>query len=147
MIDYFIGKSDGKMDEPALKQFVKLDDFDFMQSMKAWSTHPDTILSTLCNCILDRKLLKIKLQTEPINRDVMQQKLRDTCQKLNISEQEGGYFVFAGELVNTMYKTKDEQIRILYRDGQVKNISEVDNALIHTTLSSPVKKFYICFYE
>ncbi|HEX8460727.1 MAG TPA: phosphohydrolase, partial [Segetibacter sp.] len=68
-------------------------------------------------------------------------------QKLNISEQEGGYFVFAGELVNTMYKTKDEQIRILYRDGQVKNISEVDNALIHTTLSSPVKKFYICFYE
>jgi uncharacterized protein len=27
----------------------------------------------------------------------------------------------------------------------VKDISEVDNALIHHTLSSPQKKFYICY--
>jgi hypothetical protein len=27
----------------------------------------------------------------------------------------------------------------------VKNISMVDNALIHQNLSRPVKKFYICY--
>ncbi len=39
----------------------------------------------------------------------------------------------------------DEQINILFKDGTVRDISQVDNALIHRTLSSPVKKFYICY--
>ena len=77
----------------------------------------------------------------------MQQKLSETCQKLGISEEEAGYFVFTGEAVNTMYKTSDERINILFKDGDVKDISQVDNALIHKTLSSTVKKFYICYYE
>jgi hypothetical protein len=35
----------------------------------------------------------------------------------------------------------------LFKDGEVKDISEVDNALIHKTMATPVKKFYICYYE
>jgi hypothetical protein len=38
-----------------------------------------------------------------------------------------------------------EQINILFKDGSVKNISEVDNALINQSLFGAVKKFYICF--
>jgi hypothetical protein len=35
-------------------------------------------------------------------------------------------------------------INILFKDGSVKDISQVDNALIQQTLASTVKKFYIC---
>ncbi len=77
----------------------------------------------------------------------MQQKLNEACLQLDISKDEARYFVFAGEAVNTMYKTNDEHINILFKDGVVKDISQVDNALIHKTLSSAIKKFYICFYQ
>lgn len=146
-VDYFINKFDGKMNEEALQSFVRLDDFDFMHAIKTWSLHSDIVLSTLCKGILDRKLLKIKLEAEPFIKEAVHQKLQQTCQKLNIDEQEAGYFVFTGEAVNTMYKTSNEHINILFKNDQVKNISQVDNALIHKTLSSPVKKFYICYYE
>ncbi len=46
-----------------------------------------------------------------------------------------------------MYKDEDEHINILFKDGQVKNISQVDNALIPKTMAGAVKKFYICYFE
>ena len=146
-VDYFINGFDGKMDEKALRYFLLLDDFDFMHAIKVWSKHKDIVLSLLCKNILDRKLLKIKLQAEPFIQKVMHQKIKDTCQKLDIDEHDAAYLVFTGETVNTMYKTNDEHIKILFKDGQVKDISQVDNALIHKTLTSAVKKFYICYYE
>ena len=146
-VDYFLGEFDGKMNETALQNFVKLDDFDFMHAIKTWSSHRDVVLSTLCRGILDRKLLKIKLEAQPFIKEEMHQRLNKTCQLLGVDEQDAAYLCFTGEAVNTMYKTYDEQINILFKNGQVKNISQVDNALIHKTLSSPVKKFYICYYE
>jgi hypothetical protein len=91
--------------------------------------------------------LKIKLQAEPFIKDLMQQRLKEACQKIGVTEQDAQYFVFTGEAVNTMYKTSDERINILFKDGEVRDISQVDNALIHKTRSSTVKKFYICYYE
>ena len=146
-IDYFIDGFEGKMDEKALRNFVRLDDFDFIHAIKIWSKQEDIVLRTLCQGILDRKLLKTKLQANPFEQTFMQQKLAGACQKLGISAEEAEYLVFAGEAVNTMYKTEDERINILFKDGTVTDISQVDNALIHKTLTSTVKKFYICYYE
>ena len=58
--------------------------------------------------------------------------------------EEAKYFVFTGQAVNTTYNSADEKINILFRDGSIKDISQVDNALIQQTLASTVKKFYIC---
>lgn len=146
-IDFFLNQFDGDMNEQALQQFVRLDDYDFMQAIKTWSNHPDKVLSTLCKGILNRDLLKIKFQAEPFNEGFVHQKTQETCQKIGIAEEEAAYFVFTGEAVNTMYKTNDERINILFKSGEVKDISQVDNALIHKTLSSTVKKFYICYYD
>ena len=146
-VDFFMNEFSGQMNEKALQNFGKLDDFDFIHSIKTWSLHNDAALSTLCKGILDRKLLKIKLDGKPFIQATINEKLENVCQKLHIEEQEAKYFVFTGEAVNTTYKINDEQIKILFKNGEVKNISQVDNALIHKTLSTPVKKFYICYYE
>ncbi len=145
-LDFFLNGFDGKMDDEALQYFVQLDDFDFMHAIKVWSRHPDKVLTILCKGILDRKLLKIKLQADPFIKEEMHQKLSETCQKLGIGKEEGEYLVFTGGADNTMYKTDDEHIKILFKDGMVKDISHVDNALIHKTLTSTVKKFYFCYY-
>ncbi len=146
-VDYFLNDFNGEMDEGALQHFIGLDDVEFLHAIKIWSRHSDKVLSTLCLGILNRNLLKIKLQALPIDDELVQQKSRSACQKLCIEADEAKYFVFTGDTENTMYKAHDEHIKILFKDGQVKDISQVDNALIHKTLLSAVKKFYICYYE
>jgi len=130
-----------------LDLFCNLDDYDVMCTIKNWSNHPDKILSTLSRCLVDRKLLKIKLQTEPFNEKMIKEKKWEVIDRLNISEEEACYFVFTGEAINTTYDPGDERINILFKDGAVKDISQIDNALIHHQLSGPVKKYYICYFR
>ena len=66
-------------------------------------------------------------------------------QYFKISKEEAGYLVFRGETGNKTYSNQDEHINILFKDGKIKDISEVDNALINQTLFGTAKKFYICF--
>jgi HD superfamily phosphohydrolase len=146
-VDYFLTQYNGIVDQTALQHFVQLDDIDFIHAVKVWSTHSDVVLRTLCKNLLDRKLLKIKLQAEAFNEELTHKKLQEVCLELKISQEEGNYFVFTGEAVNTMYKTSDEHIKILFKEGVVKDISQVDNALIHKTLATAIKKFYICYYQ
>ena len=130
-----------------LDVFCNLDDYDVMCTIKNWSTHPDKILSMLCRSLVDRRLLKIRLQAEPFDEKVVREKKCEVSERLPITENEAGYFVFTGEAINTTYDPSDERINILFKDGSVKDISKIDNALIHQQLSGPVKKYYICYYR
>lgn len=125
--------------------FCSLDDFDVMATVKNWMDHPDNILSTLCKGLVDRKLYKVKLQADSFDDSLVNEKKKELMQRFNISNEEADYFVFTGEAMNTTYSLEDERINILFKDGTVKDISKVDNALIHQRLSSPVKKHYICY--
>src|SRR5437762_3194803 len=125
-----------------LDVFCNLDDYDVMCTIKNWSTHPDKILSMLCRSLVDRRLLKIRLQAEPFDEKVVREKKCEVSERLTITENEAGYFVFTGEAINTTYDPSDERINILFKDGSVKDISQIDNALIHQQLSGPVKKYY-----
>jgi uncharacterized protein len=133
--------------EEHLKAFCSLDDYDVMCTIKNWSDHPDEILSTLCRSLVDRRLLKIKLQAEPFDERMLVEKKCEVAERLQITNEEAGYFVFTGEAINTTYDPTDERINILFKDGTVKDISQIDNALIHHQLAGPVKKYYICYYR
>ena len=131
--------------EENLEVFCRLDDVDVMCTIKNWCHHPDKVLSLLCSLLVDRKLLKIKLQNEPFSASSINEKKKEVMEKLNINEDEAGYFVFTGEASNTTYTLADEHINILFKDGTVKDISGIDNALINRQLNSTIKKYYICY--
>jgi HD superfamily phosphohydrolase len=131
--------------EEHLDTFCSLDDFDVMATVKNWMDHPDKILSILCRGLVDRKLYKVKLQADAFDDSLVNKKKKELIQRFGISNEEADYFVFRGEAINTTYSLEDERINILFKDGSVKDISKVDNALIHQHLSSPVKKQYICY--
>jgi uncharacterized protein len=128
-----------------LEKFTQLDDTDVMCTIKNWCGHVDKVLSRLCKGLVERKLLKIRFQTEPFDPLLVATLKADVAQRLNISEEEAGYLVFTGEAVNTMYNPFDEHIKVLFKEGGVTDISRVDNALIHQQLSSPIKKYYLCY--
>jgi len=138
-------KSNNTSIEQHLHSFCSLDDYDVMATVKNWMQHDDRILSTLCRYLVDRKLLKIRLQAEPVPETEVAELKLAAAGILGITEKEAGYFVFTGDTTNTTYNAEDEKINILFKDGTLKDISQVDNALIHTQVSATVKKYYICY--
>ena len=127
-----------------LKDFCNLDDYDVLSAIKFWVNNPDKILSLLCKGLINRRLLKVKYFSREIPEAFFVKKQKEVCSQLNISKDESSYLVFTGETENRTYNTMDEHIHILFKDGTVKDISKVDNALINQTLFGTVKKFYIC---
>lgn len=130
-----------------LDKFCRLDDHDVMATIKNWCEHSDKILSTLCRSLVERKLLKVKLQAEPFDEALIVNKQKEAGLALGIDEKDISYFVFTGEATNTTYDLEDERINILFKDGSIKDISKVDNALIHHNLSGTTKKYYFCYLK
>jgi len=136
---------DSERIENHLDEFCRLDDYDIMFSIKSWINHPDKILSLLCKSVVNRHLLKIVYSDQEIPEELLNQKKDLATAKLKIKKKESDYLVFTGEVENKTYNNKTEHIHILFKDDRVKDISEVDNALINQSLFGSVKKFYICF--
>ncbi|MEI9956446.1 MAG: HD domain-containing protein [Ferruginibacter sp.] len=128
-----------------IEEFCGLDDYDVHTAIKHWSKHEDKILSFLCKGIINRQLLKTKYYGEPVDANLLAEKTAEACAKLGLTEEEASWLVFTGEAASSTYNFEDEHIYILFKDGAVKDISEVDNALINQNLRGKVKKYYICY--
>lgn len=131
--------------EKYLDSFCALDDYDVLYSIKSWIHHQDKVLSLLCKSIINRKLLKIKYSSHEIPRKLLDEKKEIARKYLKLKKEEEGFLVFSGKTEIKTYNPKTEHIHILFKDGSVKDISEVDNALINQSLFGSAKKFYICF--
>ena len=128
-----------------LEQFCSIDDFDVMMAIKGWCKHEDKVLATLCSGIIDRNLLKVKYFSETITAELLQEKIKETKQRLSLSDEDVQWLVYTGEASSSTYNFENEHIHILFKDGTVKDITEVDNALISENLRGKVKKYYICY--
>jgi HD superfamily phosphohydrolase len=148
VLDFFLKEEGGPVPiEQHLDKFCLLDDYDVMGAIKNWIFHPDKVLSTLSRGLIDRNLLKVRLQATPFDENIVWELKERIGKQLSVTTEEAGYFVFIGQTTNTTYDPSDEKINILFKNGAVKDISQVDNALIQQTLASAVKKFYICYLK
>ncbi|MGG9961748.1 HD domain-containing protein [Ferruginibacter sp. SUN106] len=128
-----------------IEEFCGLDDYDLHAAIKAWSVHEDKVLSILCKGIINRQLLKTKYFGDPVDKNLLNEKSAAAQTKYNLTEEEAGWLVFTGEAASSTYNFDNEHIYILFKDGAVKDISEVDNALINQNMRGKVKKYYICY--
>ena len=144
ILDYFLSNEFTSIEAIDLTAYCNLDDTDIMFAIKKWQSHSDPILSLLCNRLLNRKIYKCQLQSEPITDTALSQALAATKARFNVDDADVAFLCFKGETSNTLYKNDSENIHILLKKGEISTISEVQNALIVESLSTPVKKFYIC---
>ena len=133
------------IDTVTLQEFCQLDDYDVVAAIKEWCKHEDKILSILCDGIINRKLLKIKFYDRPIDEEIVKEKKGLISEKLQLNPEDADWLVFTGEAVSNTYNFENENIHILFKDGSVKDISEVDNALINQNMTSEIRKYYICY--
>lgn len=132
-------------DEEVLTKFSYLDDFDIMGAIKSWQFNDDYVLSILSKMIINRDLLKIKMQAEKVDKSTVVE-LRDRLMKLkNLTEKEADYFVFKGKIKNQAYNKTGEPIHILKKDRTIEDVVEASDQLNLKALSKPVTKYYLCF--
>ncbi|MBC6490849.1 phosphohydrolase [Flavihumibacter stibioxidans] len=145
VLNYFLQQQEPVDIAQHLDKFCQLDDYDVMGAIKDWTGHPDKVLAALCRMLVDRQLLKVKLQAEPVSEEIISAQRRALAEQAGIGVEDAACLVFSGEASNTTYDPYEERINILFKDGTVKDISQVDNALIQHNLSRPVKKYYFCY--
>jgi hypothetical protein len=132
-------------EDAILDKFAQLDDYDIISALKSWQNHDDFILSSLSKMIINRDLLKIKLDSKKFSREEMSQLIERFSNQANISLQDTNYFIFKGKIKNQAYSKDAEPIRILKKDKTIEDVVEASDQLNLKALSKPVTKYYICY--
>lgn len=137
--------SDFQKEADLLDQFAELDDSDVLTSIKVWKHHDDVVLSKLSSFMVNRQLLKIKMYDSAVPEEELKQLRTQLSEEWNISEKEAGYFVFTDSIANSAYNLKHDRINILFKNGEVKDITRAADTLSISVLSKPVEKHFLCF--
>ena len=140
-LNHFIN---GDLKTISLQQFCSIDDVDVTMAVKSWCHHPDKVLSRLSCGLVERRLLKVKYYAEPVSESTVTEMIRELLINQTLTEEEARWLIFTGEASSRTYNFENEHIYILFKDGSVRDISEVDHALINENLKGNIKKYYIC---
>jgi HD superfamily phosphohydrolase len=138
-----IGNS-SSLDE-LLKNYMLLDDSDILSAIKVWQTHNDRILSLLCQHMNNRKLFRIEIHNHPITADKIERIKSLVKEKYQVSDEEVNYLVFENTVWTDTYNINDNQIDILYNNGNLVDISAASDMLNIQVLSKIVKKYILCY--
>ena len=146
-LSFFLNSSTNTSDfnESTLNQFSLLDDYDIMSALKSWQFHDDFVLSHLSEMILNRTLLKIKFKNKPISDNKVESIKQNLMSEYSLDAHEASYFVFKGHVENLAYNPKQGGLKIIYKNGKIKDIIKASDHLSSKVLSKTVTKHYICF--
>jgi hypothetical protein len=122
-----------------LTKFAALDDYDIFQALKVWMNSEDVILKTLSTSIINRKLFKIEF----VEEDKAAEKY-DTL-KNKYSEEEMRFLVLKGAAQNNAYNPSKDNIYIKFKDGSIKEITDITEQWNIRSLSNPVVKHYTAY--
>ena len=128
-----------------LKKFLELDDFDVMSGIKDWANHNDLILSDLSRRIINRNLLKIRLQETPFEEELAEKMAEGIRNQYGFTHGEERYMLIVDKVKNHAYNNKKGHINLLYKDGHTSDISTAADQMTINALSEPVERHFICF--
>jgi hypothetical protein len=128
-----------------LDHFSNLDDDDIMACIKIWQKDQDPVLSLLSQKMINRRLFKIVIQDKPFKPDKIEKLKHQFAQTYNVTFEEAGYFVFTDIISNNAYSIEDENIQILYNNGDLKDVAEASDMLNISVLSKTIKKYFLCY--
>jgi len=140
-----ISKQDFEDDRVHLENFARLDDFDVYTSIKEWVFSDDKVLSTLCNNLVNRNLFRTEILNQPVEEAKIIDIRNRICNAYNLSEEDAAYFVISDNAHNNAYNPIHDRINIVFRDGSVKNYSDVSDQISTALLSKTIVKYFLCY--
>ena len=126
-----------------LNKFAAIDDYDIIMAVKQWMNHSDYVLSTLSKSFIYRNFPKIKIQDKEFSTYEIEKIKLQVSKKLNLKYELIDYFVGSGIIENQAYNLENSSINILYKSGEIKDITEASDHLNLLALTKPVLKHFI----
>ncbi|MEC7083638.1 MAG: HD domain-containing protein [Bacteroidota bacterium] len=145
-LNMFLTKNISKFEleqEVYLNAFASLDDNDIMTCIKVWMQSKDIVLSRLASMLIERKLLKVKISNTSFNDEQVNEIRKIHQKELGMNDHEIKYFVFQEQMINNAYDPRKDTIKIKYKDGTVKDITDASDNLNVSALAKPVTKHYL----
>ena len=125
--------------------FTRLDDSDILVCAKYWSDHSDKVLSDLSGRLWRRDLFAIELQNEPFSDTIVNElRIRATI-LYNLEKEIEEYYVFTNSVSNLTYTPDSPVVKILLKNGQTADISDVSDMFEHKFLSERITKYFLCY--
>ena len=138
---------DFQISEEALSNYAKFDDSDVISAVKTWSSSEDKVLSTLCRNLMNRKLFKIEVREKKPQASEVRDHVRRIAEKLGLTEAEARYFVTIHPVSSYTYRPKNDSIKVLYADGELKDITDASDLLNLSLISKHEKKYYFGYVK
>ena len=131
-------------DSHALELFALLDDYDIISGLKEWQYGEDWVLAKLSQMILNRDLLRVRLYRSPVEKEKVQELLREAAEQLQIPEELASYFVFTGEISNTAYRKDEQNILFYTKNNKIIDVTKASDQMNLDALATKVTKYYLC---
>ena len=114
--------------------------------MKAWRHHEDKILATLAIDMLDRHIFKVEVSEEPFEETHVETIAKEISARMEISIEDAKNFMMSINTISKdMYNVEDDSIAILYKNGDIRDISEASELLNVQLLSKKIRKYYLSY--
>lgn len=127
-----------------LEWYSLLDDYDILISVKEWQNHSDFVLCSLAKSLINRKLFKTTLQTRPTSKTLENKIVNRITNDITGDETLAKYFLMTGEIQNNAYNKHDENILVLDKTGNIKDIQQASDMDL-SALTKTVRKYYLCY--
>ena len=141
---FFDAKGPTVIDKALLERFSRLDDIDILACLKAWQQHPDEILSSYADRILNRRLMKMKFQDQSFTSEQIEKKKKKLMRK-GYSQAYADRFVFTGSISSRPYSLDKPSIKILLKSGKVIPLEAFSSLFQGAAFSTLESKSYLCY--
>jgi HD superfamily phosphohydrolase len=146
-LDFFLHQDFSSIDFQSnrnilLYHFALLDDVDIMAAAKYMMHHEDKLLAYLAKGIVQRKLFKLILRNDPFDPSYVQYVKDSIMKSTGFTPEEVNYLVFTGTESNRTYSTSKDEIKILFKSGEVRRMSQIQE---YNMQSNIITKHYLCY--
>ena len=149
-LDYFLREQPSakkNISSSVIDAYAQLDDYDVYQSIKAWQSSKDPILSDLSDRFLNRNLFRASFYERKPGKSThqkIQELTRSYLDKKGLpsDEQSLQYYIRSEYSTSEAYKYKNDSIWILDNEVAIEFSKAADTKNI-IALTEPVKKYFI----
>lgn len=128
-----------------MDRFTELDDSDILASMKNWVKDSDKVLSLLCERLMSRNLFKTYIRDTPISAQQLKSIREAACTIFGCDMEEASYLVIQQQVFNSAYDLSLDNIKILEKTGELKDIVEASDLSNLEAIGQRVEKYFLTF--
>ena len=138
--------------EAMLDAFTRLDDTDVLYSLKRWTESPDRVLADLARRFIDRDLFRttpLDAPPSPERIEAWHERTADWLVGQGLSGrsdalEDARLYVATGTARLAAYDAGDDVIRVLERDGTVRELSQAADTPTADALAAHRERAYVC---